>query len=58
MPNFAICDGSTIVNVIVADTQQIAEDVTGMTAIETTGDPWIGWVLVDGVWTDPNPPTD
>lgn len=54
MANFAIISGNTVTNVIVADTKEIALAVTNATdAIETTGQPWIGWTLVDGVWIDP-----
>lgn len=56
MPNFAIHDGSTVVNVIVADSKEIAEEVTGLSAVEADGEPWIGWTLVDGVWTAPPQP--
>lgn len=54
MADFAISDGSTIVNVIVADSQEIAEQATSMTAIPTSpGGVWIGWTLVDGEWVAP-----
>ena len=56
MPNFAIHDGATVHNVIVCDTQALAEELTGMQAVETEGQPWIGWNLVDGEWVDPNVP--
>jgi hypothetical protein len=56
MADFAIHDGSTVVNVIVADSQEIAEEVTGLSAVETTGEPWIGWTLSDGVWVAPPQP--
>lgn len=56
MANYAISDGTTIVNVIVADTQDVAEAVTGMTAIESSGVPWLGWTLVNGEWTAPPEP--
>jgi hypothetical protein len=55
MANFAIHDGTTVVNVIIADSKEIAEEITGLQALETTGEPWISWVLVDGEWIDPNP---
>ena len=55
MPDFALHDGSTVQNVIVADSQEIAEEVTGLSAVETVGEPWIGWTLIDGVWTAPEP---
>lgn len=56
MPNFAIHDGSTVQNVIVADSQEIAEEVTALSAIETDGAPWLGWRLVAGEWTAPVAP--
>lgn len=56
MSNFAIHDGTTVVNVIVADSLEVAEEVTGLSAVETEGEPWIGWTLVDGVWTAPPAP--
>lgn len=55
MPNYAISDGSTIVNVIVADSKKIAEELSGMTAIETNGSPWMNWTLKNGEWTEPPP---
>lgn len=56
MPNYAIHDGATVHNVIVCDTQALAEELTGMQAVETEGRPWIGWIWVDGEWVDPNAP--
>lgn len=54
MPNFAIINGTTVSNVIVADTKEIALEVTNADdAIETDGQPWIGWTLVDGEWIKP-----
>lgn len=55
MANYAIHDGTTVVNVIVAENQQVAEEVTGMAAVETDGSPWIGWTLVNGEWAEPLP---
>lgn len=55
MPNYAISDGSKIVNAIIADSKEVAEEITGMTAVEVTNGPWIGWTLeVDG-WREPSP---
>ena len=56
MPNFAIYKDNIVFNVIVADSKEIAEEVTGANAIETTGNPWIDWTFVDGVWTEPLQP--
>lgn len=54
MPNYAIYDGHLVSNVIVADTQEIAEQVTGLSALEVVdGQPWIDWTLIDGVWIEP-----
>lgn len=55
MPNYAIRDGSKIINVIVAESAGIAEEATGLSAIETEGEPWIDWTLYDGSWRRPQP---
>jgi len=34
MPNYYILDGNKIVNIIIADTKEIAEQVTGLAAVE------------------------
>lgn len=54
MANYAIYETDTILNVIVANDLQAAIDATGLQAMETTGQPWIGWVFIDGIWTPPN----
>jgi len=58
VPNFAIYESTVILNVIVADSQETAEAVSGMNAIETEGEPWIGWVWDEGSqsWVRPGPP--
>lgn len=55
MPNFAVYSGDTIVNVVVAESAELAEEVTGLSAVETTGEPWIGWTKHDGAWRPPSP---
>lgn len=55
MKNIAVHDGTTIRNVIVAESLEIAEAVTGLQAMETDGEPWIGWVNVDGEWVTAEP---
>jgi hypothetical protein len=55
MATYAVHDGVSVVNVIVADTAQIAEEVTGLTALETEGVPWIGWTLHGDEWRPPMP---
>lgn len=56
MADYAVHDGTTVLNVIVADSAEIAEQVAGLTALETNGSPWIGWTLVDGEWIAPPEP--
>lgn len=56
MARYAIYESDVILNVIVADSLEIAEETTGMNAIEVDREPWIGWTLIDGVWTAPPEP--
>lgn len=46
MATFAVMNGDSVTNVIVADTKETAETVTGSTCIEYTNDnpAGIGWV--------------
>lgn len=53
MFNFAIYQNDTILNVIVADSKEAAEQATGMNAIKTEGSPWIGWVKQGDTWVNP-----
>lgn len=55
MADYAIIENDVVTNVIVADSKEIAEEVTGFEAIETNGQPWIGWARVDGEFIDPTP---
>lgn len=55
MARYAVHDGTTVHNVIVAESQEIAEQVTRLAAIETTGVPWIGWTLHGDEWRPPIP---
>lgn len=55
MATFAVHDGTTVRNVIVADSAAIAEAVTALTAIETDGVPWIDWTLHGDEWRPPMP---
>jgi hypothetical protein len=55
MLNYAVIKNESVANVIVADDAETALKYGGGTEVlETTGEPWIGWVRVDGVWIDPN----
>jgi hypothetical protein len=57
--NFAVIENDKVINVIVADTIEIAEEVTLLECIECDGSFWIDWVRIDGQWVNPNeiPPT-
>lgn len=60
MADWLIHDGSVIVNAIVADSQEIAEEVTGLQAFPApdNGVPWVGWVMLDGAWVESPPPQE
>ena len=54
MINYAVINQNTVTNVIVADDAETALQYGGGTeVVETTGQPWIGWVRVDGDWVNP-----
>jgi hypothetical protein len=54
MTNYLVIENDTIVNIIVADTLQIAEEVTGKEVIESTFDEiGIGWFRSNGEWAKP-----
>lgn len=55
MPNYAVHDGVKVFNVIVADFAEVAEQITGMDVVETTGVPWIGWAFNGERWLPPQP---
>lgn len=56
MAEYGIYDNDVITNVIIADTQQIAESVSGMSAVEViNGRPNLGWVLTSNGWRLPQP---
>ena len=63
MANFAVIKDGVVTNVIVADTKEIAELVTGLTCVEYTEEKpaGIGWTYDGSVFTPPavqetNPP--
>lgn len=55
MNNYAVVENDKIVNVVVAESAEIAAEVTGATVIETTGVPWIDWQFVNNEWRSPQP---
>jgi hypothetical protein len=54
--NFAVLSGNLVTNIIVADSKEIAEQVTGQTCIEYTDEnpAVIGLGYVNGVFEQPN----
>jgi hypothetical protein len=55
MATFAVINDNIVENVIVADTKEIAEQVTGKECVEYTDEnpAGIGWTYADGVFTAP-----
>ena len=54
MGNYLIIENDTVVNVIVADTAEIAVEVTGKEVQESTlPEPWIGWTRSGNTWIAP-----
>lgn len=53
--NFAVIENDIVTNIIVADTKEIAELVTGKTCVEYTNDnpASINYTYADGVFTAP-----
>jgi hypothetical protein len=55
MANYAVINDNIVENIIVADTKEIAEQVTGKECIEYTDSNPVGidWTYSDGVFTAP-----
>jgi hypothetical protein len=56
MANYAVIKDGIVSNVIIAESQEIAESVTGLTCIEfqqEPGAPGIGWTYDGTVFTAP-----
>jgi hypothetical protein len=53
MTNYAIIEDNKVLNVIVADSAEIAAEVTGKEVVEATDGLWIDWTRTDGVWSAP-----
>ena len=55
MANFAVIDNEKVLNIIIAESKTIAEEVTGFTCVEYTDldRPHIGLGYVDGVFEQP-----
>lgn len=56
MSTFAVINDGVVENCIVADSLEIAEEVSGKTCVEYTleNPAAIGFTYADGVFTDPN----
>lgn len=56
MPVFAVIASDEVANVIIADTLEIAAEVSSAEVMEVSeGVPGIGWSRVDGEWRPPSP---
>ena len=55
MANYAMVNGNSVSNIIVADDKEATEAVLRCTLIEITPENpiGVGWTLVDGVWEAP-----
>ena len=60
MANFAVTEGNNVVNTIIADSKEIAEQITGKTCIKYTNEPAeIGGTYINGIFTQaPRPEED
>lgn len=61
MAKFAILEGTKVQNIIIADSKEIAEQLTELTAIEVTdetGLPNIGYNYIDGFFRPEKPEGD
>jgi hypothetical protein len=56
MANYAIIEDNKVINVIVADSAELAAEVTGKEVTEATDGLWIDWTRIDGVWSRPVEP--
>ena len=60
MATFAVINNGIVENCIVADSLDIAQEVTGLTCVEYTNEnaPSIGYLYDNGIFTNPNPPVE
>jgi hypothetical protein len=58
MTTFAVIKDGLVENCIVADSLEVAQEITGLTCVEYTSEnpASIGFIYAEGVFTDPNPP--
>jgi hypothetical protein len=57
MNNYAVYDSNIncVINVVVAESAEVAAEVCGKQAIPTDGVPWINWWLFGDTWCPPSP---
>ena len=56
MPNFAVLDGESVLNTIIADSKAIAEEITGKTCVEfTTENAEPGGLYSNGIFIQRKP---
>ena len=60
MSNFAVIDENLVINTIICDSKELAEQVTGKTCVEITGNlatknATVGATYADGVFLHPKP---
>jgi hypothetical protein len=56
MPNFAVLDGESVINIIVADSKEIAESLTGKDCVEATSvKAQVGGTYSEGNFIEPKP---
>lgn len=53
MANYAIIENDKVVNVIVAESAELAAELTGKEVAEAIDGLWIDWTRVNGVWSAP-----
>lgn len=58
MPNYLVIENNKVVNLIIADSREIAEEATGLEIIESVESlPSIGYTKFNGSWIPPQPYT-
>ena len=54
MPNYLVIEDNKVINVIVADTAELAAELTGKEVIESTSsEPWLNWTRSGDTWNEP-----
>lgn len=53
MANYAIIENDKVINVITAESAELAAELTGKEVTEATDGLWIDWTRTDGVWSAP-----